>query len=75
MPVIPVDPTPATLQMFLGTIWAICQDELGRTPDVTNPADLVGAIMLSMALHGKTGGELQAWLHDQPEAQSHRGHP
>ena len=75
MPRIPVDPTPDTLQTFLGTIWTICEEEIGRTPDVTNPADLVGAIMLNMALNGKTGGELQAWLHQQPEAVSHRGHP
>jgi hypothetical protein len=67
MATIPVDPTPATLQMFLGTILALMREELGRVPDFENPADQVGAILLSMALQGKVVDDLRAWLRQQPE--------
>ncbi len=66
---------PATLQMYLGTIKAICLDEIGRCPDVSNPDDQCAAIMLQMALEGRTGEELRAWLREQPEAIAHRTQP
>ena len=72
MPTIPVDPTPANLQMFLGTIVALMREELGRPhPDFENPADTVAAILLNMALNGKTAEELRAWLREQPEWREH----
>jgi hypothetical protein len=62
----------------LGTIRTICDQEIGRDP-FTDPSptseDAVGAIMLQMALEGKTGEELRDWLHWQPEAIAFRFTP
>ena len=63
---------PTTLQMYLSTIKALCLEELGRLPDVNDPNDLGAAIMLQMALGGRTGPELREWLRAQPEAVAFR---
>jgi hypothetical protein len=68
----PIDITPERLCEFYGTINAICMQELGREPTWGDQADLVYAIMEIMAFEGKTGEELQIWLHNQPEAISRR---
>jgi hypothetical protein len=43
MTTIPVDLTVENIQMFLGTIVAVVQEEFGRTPDFRNPNDSVAA--------------------------------
>jgi hypothetical protein len=68
----PIDITVDRLLEFYNTINVICMQELGREPTWGDPADLVYAIMEIMAFEGKTGEELQAWLHNQPEAVSYR---
>lgn len=67
MTTIPVDPTPANLQMYLGTIAAVLREELGRPPDFENPDDSVGAVLLNMALFGRTKDDMVAYLREQPE--------
>jgi hypothetical protein len=53
--------------MFLGTIVVLLREEFGRIPDFENQQDLVGAILLNMALNGRTGGDMRAFLREQPE--------
>lgn len=65
---------PEALQMYIETVDVLCVTELGRAASWRGD-DLVGGIMLNMALHGKTGEELQAWLHEQPEAVAYRTKP
>lgn len=73
MPEIPTDPSIDNLQMYLGTIVALLREELGReSADFENPEDNVAAVMLSMALYGATGEDLQRWLAAQPEALAYR---
>jgi hypothetical protein len=68
-PTIAIDPTPPNLQMYLGTIVALVREELGptRAANFENPADLLCAILLNMALYGKTGEEMRAWLRQSDE--------
>jgi hypothetical protein len=70
----PIDVTVDRLVEFAGTIDAICLQEIGRRPTHT-PGDPVGEILQLMALHGRTGEELVAWLHEQPEAVAFRTKP
>ena len=76
--VFPTDVTTDRLIEFMGTIRAICGEEIGRDPYL-NPSptadDSVGTLMLLDAMNGKTGAELQAWLHEQPEAVAYRTTP
>jgi hypothetical protein len=62
----------------LGTIRTISMTEIGRdvylAPSPTAD-DSAGVIMLQMALDGATGPQIQAWLHDQPEAIAYRTKP
>jgi len=71
----PTDVTTDRLIEFVGTIRAICADEIGRDPYLApspTSADAVGAIMLLDAMNGKTGEELRAWLHASEEAEQYR---
>jgi len=74
----PTDVTTDRIIEFMGTIRAIADAEIGRDPYL-NPSpttdDACGAIMLLDAMNGKTGAELQAWLHEQPEAVAFRTTP
>lgn len=72
---IPIDPTPQTLQMFLGTIVAVVREELGRAANFENPADLVTAILLNMALYGKSVEDMRAWLRASDEWQARQNAP
>jgi len=67
MTTIPVDLTVENIQMFLGTIVAVVQEEFGRTPDFRNPNDSVAAVLMMMALQGKTVDDMRAYLRAQPE--------
>jgi len=67
MPTIAVDPSVANLQMFLGTIQAILTQQLGRMPDFENKDDTIGAVLLNMALNGKTGADLLAFVQQTDE--------
>jgi hypothetical protein len=74
----PVDVTTDRLIEFLGTIRAICVQEIGRDPYLApSPTheDSVGAIMLLFAMEGWTGEQLTDWLHDSAEAIAYRTHP
>jgi hypothetical protein len=71
----PVDVTVDRLVEFNGTIDAICLQEIGRIPSTGNHADAAREVMLLMAMQGQTGAQLQAWLHDQPEAIAYRTKP
>lgn len=65
---IPIDPTVDWLQMVLGTIVALMREELGRPyPNFENPNDSVAAILLNMAMYGKTAEHMRQWLQQQPE--------
>jgi len=66
-------PPKETLQMYLATIWAICQDELGRAPEPLNPDDSVAATMLHLALNNADGATIRQWLRYEPEALRFRG--
>src|SRR5215510_585781 len=61
-----------------GTIRTISIEEIGRdcyvSPSPTGD-DSCGAQMLLMALQGKTGEEIRAWLHDSEEAIAWRNRP
>ncbi|HMF96377.1 MAG TPA: hypothetical protein VKE96_18880 [Vicinamibacterales bacterium] len=79
----PIDVTVERLIEFLsgpglGTLRTIARDEIGRdvylTPSPTTD-DAIGAIMLLQALEGKTGDEIRASLHAQPEAVAFRSRP
>ncbi|HMF93341.1 MAG TPA: hypothetical protein VKE96_03570 [Vicinamibacterales bacterium] len=72
MATIPVDLTVENLQMYLGTIQAILKQELGRMPDFENKNDSIGAVLLSMALTGKTGADMLAFV--QQTAEWHARH-
>src|SRR5262249_34939501 len=67
MATIPVNPTVENLQMYLGTIQAILRQELGRMPDFENKDDSIGAVLLNMALNGKTGADLLAFVQQTSE--------
>ncbi len=72
---IPTNLSPENLLMYYLTINDLCMQELGRLPSWSVPPgtdDLVGEIMLEMALEGKIGEELRAWLRAQPEAMQRR---
>jgi hypothetical protein len=61
-----------------GTIRTIAMEEIGRDVFVApspSASDAVGAIMLAMALDGRTGDELRGWLHDSDEAAAFRKQP
>jgi len=62
----------------LGTIRSLSEEEIGRDvfhdPSPTFD-DSAGAQMLLMALEGKTGDELRAWLHNSAEAEAYRNRP
>src|SRR5262249_58229201 len=75
MPTIAVNPTVDNLQMFLGTIMAVCSSDLGRVPDFQNPNDSIGAVMLNMALNGKTGDDLRAFVRQTPEWHARHDRP
>jgi hypothetical protein len=70
----PVDVTVDRLVEFHGLADALCQEELGRLPSHT-AGDPVAEIIELMALQGRTGEQIQAWLHEQPEAVAHRSKP
>lgn len=70
----PIDVTTARLVEFHQLADWLCAQELGRLPSHTD-GDPVGEIIELMALQGHTGEQIQAWLHDQPEAVAHRAVP
>src|SRR4029077_9866581 len=74
MTTFPIDVSVDRLVEFHGLADALCQAELGRLPTHT-PGDPVAEIIEMMALQGKTGEQIQAWLHDQPEAVAWRTKP
>lgn len=74
MSTFPIDITSDRLVEFWGTINAICLQEIGRVGS-HNAGDPVFEIMEMMAFEGKTGEELTAWLHEQPEAIAYRTKP
>ena len=72
---IPTVLTPENLLMYYLTINDISLQEIGRLPSWSIPEgtpDLVGEIMMDMALRGSTGEQLQNWLHAQPESVQRR---
>jgi hypothetical protein len=64
----------ARLIEFHGLADALCLQELGRVPTHTD-GDPVAEIILLQALNGETGPDIQAWLHEQPEAIAYRTKP
>src|SRR5258708_4591219 len=69
--VLPIDLSLDRLLEFVATIRAISHDEIGRDPfeaPSPNADDPAAVLMLMMAFHGRTGTDIPAWLHDQPEA-------
>lgn len=70
----PIDVTVDRLVEFHGLADALCVAELGRYPTHT-VGDPVAEIIEMMALRGQTGEQIQAWLHEQPEAIAHRTKP
>jgi hypothetical protein len=70
----PIDVTVARLVEFHGLADALCLQELGRRPGHTAD-DAVAEIIALLALQGQTGEQIQAWLHDQPEAIAYRTKP
>jgi hypothetical protein len=75
----PIDVTVERLIEFLsGSLRTIARDEIGRdvylAPSPT-AEDAAGAIILLQALQGKTGDEIRAFLHAQPEAVAFRSRP
>lgn len=71
---LPVDVNPANLQMYLGTCWDMCFEELGRHPALSNPDDQVVSIMLDQMLRGGTAETVRAWLRSTPEWAAHHAH-
>jgi hypothetical protein len=67
MTTIPVDLTVENIQMYLGTIIAVVREEYGRVPDFQNASDSVAAVLMVMALQGKTVDDMRAYLRAQPE--------
>jgi hypothetical protein len=67
----PIHVTVDRLVEFHGLADALCRAELGRLPSHTT-GDPVAEIILLQALQGETGAQIQAWLHDEPEAVAHR---
>lgn len=70
----PINVTIARLLEFHQLADALCQQELGRLPSHT-VGDPVAEMILLMALNGETGPQIQAWLHEQPEAIAYRTIP
>lgn len=70
----PIEVTVDRLVEFHSLADALCLAELGRLPSHTI-GDPVGEIIEMMALQGRTGEQIQAWLHDQPEAIAWRTKP
>ncbi len=70
----PIDVTVDRLIEFHGLADALCLQELGRLPSHT-AGDPVAEIIELQALQGQTGAQIQAWLHQQPEAVAHRAIP
>jgi len=68
----PITVTVDRLVEFHDLADALCLAELGRLP-THNAGDPVAEIIKLKALQGETGQQIQAWLHDQPEAVAHRG--
>lgn len=71
---LPIAVTVDRLIEFHGLADALCLQELGRLPTHT-AGDPVAEIILLQALQGQTGEQIQAWLHDQPEAIAYRTKP
>jgi hypothetical protein len=72
---LPIDLTPANMQMYMQTAIALCREELGRTPDYWNPDDTVVADLLLQALRGGTAETMRAWLQASAEWQARHNQP
>jgi hypothetical protein len=70
----PVNVTVDRLIEFYGLANALCLAELGRLP-THKAGDPVAEVIELKAMQGETGQQIQAWLHDQPEAVAHRARP